>query len=157
MVNKGVVQIKSLYFAFCPDGRPPVYSQWVSAACIPTEKLPVLGSVTHNKFSVDVDYEELQHQFDTLVYHKGSCKLAPGARDLNIPSGTYRQISAFTTIQEDFPRIYGLQPHGPAELDSSRSRIGEINQLKAYLLIFDQILPDNTERSSSHSPPTTVF
>ena len=110
----GVLQVKSLKFAFTQKGQPPGASQWTTEAIIPVHLVPVLGPITSNTYSIAVDNEELIYEFDTLLHQQSSPKLTPRNRDLPIPSGNFRDPSFYNTIQEDFPRIYELQPHGPS-------------------------------------------
>jgi len=54
-------------------------------------------------------------------------------------SGTYRRLRAYYSIQNDFPEAYGigaagLPPHVP------NSRKAQAKQLKAYLLLFEQLM-----------------
>ena len=65
----------------------------------------------------------------------------PAAFDLPIPMGRYRNIQYYYSVQYDFPVIYNLRPNAlpPNAPDQLR---GEVKQLQAYLLIFDQIMAD---------------
>ncbi len=138
----GILHVNHLHFALTAKGKKPGTSEWTSQAIIPTHAVPVLGPITNNTYSIPIDEEELLHQFESLLHTQNSPKLTPKTRDLPIPSGNYRDPSFYTSIQEEFPRIYELQPHGPSSPEPTRTRIGEIRQLQAYLLIFDQILTD---------------
>ena len=63
----------------------------------------------------------------------------PRPFDLPIPKGKPRSISAYHSVQNDFPAIYGLGDQriaaGPDE-----SRESKVLQLRAYLLFFDQVM-----------------
>lgn len=57
------------------------------------------------------------------------------------PRGQYRNLRAYCSIQHQFPAVYGINRYGvpanaPAEIQA-RTR-----QLRAYLLLFDQIMAD---------------
>ena len=77
-------------------------------------------------------------------------KLRFQTNDLPIPEGTYRELSSFYPIQNDFPALYGTGLDGfPAEAmpnpDAKNptaylERQGQIKQLKSYLLFFEQIM-----------------
>lgn len=60
-------------------------------------------------------------------------------RDMIIPPGVARNIQAYYSIQHQFPEVFGI---GDAGLPGSASshRVAQARQLKAYLLIFEQIL-----------------
>ncbi|MFC5049174.1 hypothetical protein ACFPK9_00880 [Rubritalea spongiae] len=135
-----VLHINELLFAFSPTGRTPGASEWTDAAVVPLTKLPVLGPLSQNKCNLKLSEEQLQYAFDTLIYSQPAAKLSPRTRDLEIPSGHFRDTAHYTSIQNDFPKIYELQPYGPSDPEPSRTRIAEIRQFQAYLLIFDQIL-----------------
>ncbi|WP_020684024.1 hypothetical protein [Rubritalea marina] len=138
----GILHINQLHFAFSTNGRTPDDYEWTDAAVVPASKLPVLGPIQHNHCNLTLSEEQLQYAFDTLIYSEPAAKLSPRSRDLEIPAGQFRDTANYQTIQEDFPRIYELQPYGPSEPEPSRERIAEIRQFQAYLLIFDQILAD---------------
>lgn len=57
------------------------------------------------------------------------------------PAATYRDLAAYSSIQDQFPRVYGVGPVGlpPA---SSPMRTAQAKQLKGYLMPFDQMLAD---------------
>ena len=59
--------------------------------------------------------------------------------DLTVQPGDYRELSDYISIQNDFPDNYGIGQNGLSELVSEQ-RKAQAKQLKAYLLIFDQLL-----------------
>jgi hypothetical protein len=60
--------------------------------------------------------------------------------DSEIPKGIYRtDLDEYFSIQNDFPRVYGIAEGGLAD-DVSDKRKVEALQLKGYLLFFDQLL-----------------
>ncbi|OPY69815.1 MAG: hypothetical protein A4E57_00949 [Syntrophorhabdaceae bacterium PtaU1.Bin034] len=61
--------------------------------------------------------------------------------DLPMPEGFFRDTGAYQTIQNDFPRNYGIGINGLPE-SVPEERKAKAKQLKAYLLFFDQILAD---------------
>lgn len=63
------------------------------------------------------------------------------AQDIPIPAGRDRQLDHYVSIQRDFPACYGVNSNLP--LSASEARKAYAKQLKAYLLIFDQILADH--------------
>lgn len=63
--------------------------------------------------------------------------------DLPIPSGTWRHLGVFQSIQQDLPAIYGIGEAGLRAGGSEaemKARQSKARQLQAYLLFFDQIL-----------------
>lgn len=63
------------------------------------------------------------------------------------PSGKYKEVESYFSIQHQFPVVYGLSKYGIPEfplkslgLASSKERQAQVQQLKAYLLFFEQLL-----------------
>lgn len=65
--------------------------------------------------------------------------------EIVIPEGKYRNLSGYTSIQHDFPLIYGVGKEGLTESDS-RERKVQAKQLKAYLMFFDQLFANYLEQ-----------
>ncbi|MBN2238793.1 MAG: hypothetical protein JW712_03385 [Dehalococcoidales bacterium] len=61
------------------------------------------------------------------------------ALDIPVPSGNYRNIDEYETIQNDLPQNYGVGHFGLPDNVSPR-RKALANQLRAYLMLFDQVL-----------------
>ena len=60
-------------------------------------------------------------------------------QDLAIPTGEYRQLATYETIQNEFPLAYGIGEIGlPASVSAERK--AQSKQLQAYLMAFDQLL-----------------
>ncbi len=66
-------------------------------------------------------------------------KIGGGVVDLNIPKGDFREPEEYFPVQYSLPMVYGT---GPAGLPSNASiaRQAQARQLKAYLMVFEQIL-----------------
>jgi len=82
---------------------------------------------------------------DTLNQLRGEVErlkiCSPGVEelDLPVPEGVYRQPDGFTPVQYLFPLAYGIGAegvHSPATVN----RIAQARQLKAYLMVFEQML-----------------
>ncbi len=72
-------------------------------------------------------------------------KLRYPLMDISVPWGNFRDIEKYTSLQEDFPLLYGIGSEGIPGLNSltgsdKTGRQTEVNQLKAFLLFFDQLL-----------------
>lgn len=59
--------------------------------------------------------------------------------DVEIPEGTYLEINDYYPVQNEFPLNYGIGPHGLPS-DASPERQAQARQLKAYLLLYEQLL-----------------
>lgn len=58
---------------------------------------------------------------------------------IDLPKGTPYDFAQYYSIQNDFPRIYGINQEGLPESESLE-RKGQAKQLKGYLLVFEQIM-----------------
>jgi hypothetical protein len=79
---------------------------------------------------------------DTLVQLRGAAarpKIRAGELDVTPPRGERRDLETFEPVQHGFPMTYGI---GPAGLPSTASaaRRAQAKQLKAYLMVFEQLL-----------------
>ncbi|MFK8005452.1 MAG: hypothetical protein AB8H03_03740 [Saprospiraceae bacterium] len=59
--------------------------------------------------------------------------------DLPMPLGKFRNLENYTSIQNDFPQTYGIS-HAGLPSEATEKRKIQAQQLKGYLLFFDQIL-----------------
>lgn len=79
---------------------------------------------------------------DTLNQLRGEAerpKNPDAANDFPIPRGDYRDPEAYHPIQYSFPLAYGIGPSGLPSTASDQRR-GQAKQLKAYLLVFEQLI-----------------
>ena len=81
---------------------------------------------------------------DTLVQLHGAAarpKLHAAELDLPMPLGRARELEAYYPVQHSFPLTYGI---GPAGLPSTATalRRAQAKQLKAYLMVYEQLLRD---------------
>ncbi|MFV0436028.1 MAG: hypothetical protein ACK5PS_01345 [Desulfopila sp.] len=79
---------------------------------------------------------------DTLQQLRGAVerpKLAGGGGDLLPSAGSYRDPGRYYPLQYTLPELYGIGPQG-LPLGASPSRRGQARQLKAYLMVFEQLL-----------------
>lgn len=56
--------------------------------------------------------------------------------------GNYRDLSKYYSIQNDFPLVYGVGIEGPHKKADTHTK-SRVNQMKAFLLIFDQIFANH--------------
>ena len=61
------------------------------------------------------------------------------AKDISIPLGKNPDLEDYSSIQNQFPSTYGIGPEGLPN-PSSIERKARVNQLKGYLLVFDQLM-----------------
>jgi hypothetical protein len=76
---------------------------------------------------------------DQLIATEAAANDFPDAEDFPIPEGNSTDLSSFTTLQESLPTVYGCGSRG-TNRDPSPQGLGKAKQLKAFLLVFDQML-----------------
>ena len=80
--------------------------------------------------------------YGVLVQLRGEAersKLQGTKEDLPIPAGTFRHPEDYLPVQYSFPMTYGIGRDGlPAQ--ASPARRGQAKQMKAYLMVFEQLL-----------------
>lgn len=81
---------------------------------------------------------------DTLTQLRGEAerpKVKSAPNDLPVPAGKYRNPDDYFPVQYSFPLTYGIGPDGlPSH--ASDERRAQAKQLKAYLMVFEQLLGD---------------
>ena len=85
------------------------------------------------------DLDQTREELKELLAEEIASSHFPGMEDFPIPGGQWMDLSPFTTLQESLPAVYGCGSRG-TNRDPSPQALGKARQLKAYLLIFDQIL-----------------
>lgn len=79
---------------------------------------------------------------DTLTQLRGEAerpKIKNAPKDLPVPVGKYRNPEDYFPVQYSFPLTYGIGPDGlPSH--ASAERKAQAKQLKAYLMVFEQLL-----------------
>lgn len=56
-----------------------------------------------------------------------------------LPTGRYRNIPAYYSVQNTFPNIYAIGPNS-LQADTPDYRVAQARQLKGYLMLFDQVM-----------------
>ena len=95
-------------------------------------------SLTRNGLPVQVNLDNVKRAFDT--WWQENRQRHPDADEaLMQPKGRNRNVAAYTSIMHHLPENYGVGELGlPAS--ATPERIAKAKQLKAYLLLFDQLL-----------------
>ncbi len=86
----------------------------------------------------------MDEALDTLTRLRGVAerpKVKNAPNDIPVPLGTFRDVEDYFPVQYSFPLNYGIgRDHLPT--DATPKRRAQAKQLKAYLLVFEQILAD---------------
>lgn len=134
----------------------------IPAECIPRLDPPILKpfirdakypiSVTRNGRIYLLDSSLVHHHIQNRFAYLKNMEQVTTGQMLNEPYrrvryGTYRQLERYYSVQHQFPRTYGMGSDGPAlqgmDVDARGKRMTQARQLKAYLLLFDQVLSDS--------------
>tara|TARA_R110002020_G_scaffold264813_4_gene479559 strand:+ start:15843 stop:20030 length:4188 start_codon:yes stop_codon:yes gene_type:complete len=60
--------------------------------------------------------------------------------DFDLPTGNFRDPGNYDSIQNDFPLVYGITEAGMLPKSQGRPNLLQVQQLKAYLMVFEQML-----------------
>ncbi len=88
---------------------------------------------------VEVDLSAVDRALQRLNLEYRASFPNSSASDLSLPQRELLDVESYRSIQEDFPRVWGLR-QGEITPDMSASRKAQAKQLKGYLLLFDQLM-----------------
>ncbi len=94
-----------------------------------------------NQFPYLPNLADVRSILNWMNASKARNKLSGHAFDLAIPTGTYSVLDSYTSIEDLFPQTYGIGAYGLPP-NATTERTAQANQLKAYLLLYDQLLAD---------------
>jgi uncharacterized protein YegP (UPF0339 family) len=83
--------------------------------------------------------ENVDHELRELQQKNEAFRKSGHATDLPVPEGEFRVLSDYYPVQNDFPMVYGIGEIGLSGSVTDK-RLSQAKQLKAYLLLFEQIL-----------------
>jgi hypothetical protein len=98
-----------------------------------------LISVNKSSILTDMDIDIINTEFNKLKSADLATKNIVLAKDPVFPVGEYKFINEYYTIQNDFPRTYGIGKAGLSD-NAPGSRKAQAKQMRAYLLFFEQLL-----------------
>ncbi|HAT65148.1 MAG TPA: hypothetical protein DCS66_11190 [Flavobacteriaceae bacterium] len=140
---EGVDVIRDITIDHC-DGTSDGTTTW--NICIPEGKKPTRcdkSAFSYYKgfLPLNINQQEVENyliEFEEAEEAEAS-QIASESKVLQLPNAEGQTLGRFTTIQNDFPEVYGVgqigvRPSAPTE-DKAK-----VKQLKGYLLFFDQIL-----------------
>ncbi len=145
----GVVAVKHIEIANIPQGNeeniPSKSVKWCLKLAHEYNYVPRL-SVPDSKITFHKD--QLPYHANQSVVDERLRDLESGVRsqkirnpelDLKISRGHYLDLQQYTSIQEEFPDNYGVGTNG-LSATAEKQRKAETNQLKGFLMFFDQLL-----------------
>jgi hypothetical protein len=153
----GVRAVRGLVLTGYVDDQSGDRSEWIATTqgerwCLPLtpKHRPLMdlhrSPITFHKgpLSFRVDADEVEQRYRERRRARTKAKLDPYQLDRSVPEGRHRDLADYTSVQHDFPLVYGTGEYGPdvsgLDPDARRIRIAQARQLKAFLLFFDQIL-----------------
>lgn len=141
MKIEGVKLIKDISINDCSDGEVDT-DEWL--VCVADGKKPVRcdkSAFTYFKgvLPVNVNHKKVvEYMLEMQIEEEEKQALAGLAKDLPVPNSDYLGTGETTTIQNDFPEVYGIG-HVGLSSRATVARKAQAKQLKAYLLFFDQV------------------
>ncbi len=143
---EGISHINDLWFEDEQGRRVENIEYDSSLSSLPRFHFPANGDevgirLLKNNKLIAVSLEEVNVEFGRLDFERkakkhrgrGSTKLYPA------PEGNYRNLGEYSSIQNLFPAIYGINRYGLPDSESLE-RKAQASQLKAYLLFFEQVM-----------------
>ncbi len=139
---EGVDVIRDITINNC-DGKPETKKIW--NLCIPSGKKPKRCDKSSFSFykgflplniNEDAVAEYLKAIYDEI--EADILDIASQKKSLDLPVGNYSAVGEYSTIQNDFPEVYGVGELGVKSTATIADR-AKVKQLKSYLLFFDQI------------------
>lgn len=142
---EGVDRIKSLYVE--QDGK--IYDSSLRSPGpdtalrlhIPNNGENINISVFKNGRLVPVPIKEFRARYDEINFSRQTRihSLEDASSLYPPPHGQYRDLRAYSSMQNDFPAIYGINRYGVPTSGSLENK-ARSRQLKAYLVLFEQLL-----------------
>nr|WP_320014344.1 hypothetical protein [uncultured Desulfobacter sp.] len=148
----GVESVKDLYLQ--EEGNPekhrnilknlePDSAFWLG---LPGKGEPIPVRLTRNGKTYEISLDELKDRYkrlDSRHLELGRSKEESRRHDRPL-SGIHRDFRNYTSIQEQFPNVYGINRFGVPESHPAHEK-AKARQLKAYLLLFEQIMANFLE------------
>jgi hypothetical protein len=146
----GVKAVRSLWLLSFLDGddEPRAQEEWMLTLATDRFRAPVFDRrrskviFYKNGLPYYADRAEVEALLAARRAERTSSKLADGSTDLPVPAGVFRDPEVYDPLQNELPRAYGVgQVRIPASQPALRK--AQAKQLKAYLLLFEQLLANH--------------
>ncbi len=102
-------------------------------------KLMTVKLIRHGG-EIPVSIETVHKRYKELCYRRDSQRQIKQdfSALYSLPKGDVKAVGQYTSIQEHFPVLYGINRYGAS--GESPERLAQTRQLKSYLLLFDQVM-----------------
>lgn len=148
---EGVQAVKSIQIANLPqddpEGKIPSKSvRWCLDLAFEQNYVPRLNSelskLIYYKEGLPfkANREEVEDLLDEIKDAKRPQKIRYPQMDFDEITGEFTDSGDYYSIQNDFPLVYGVGEEGMLPKGESRPEEFQVKQLKAYLIVFEQIL-----------------
>lgn len=140
----GVVHIKELSLEVDGERFYEAYARGdgerVLSLNFPCNAASVTIELFRNGGVLPVSIDVVRKCYQEMGYRKNSMReVAQNFAALySLPQGKVRGLGHYTSIQEHFPVIYGINRYGAS--GESLARVAQTRQLKSYLLLFEQLM-----------------
>ncbi len=154
---EGVISVKTIQIANIPqdneDGAIESKAvKWCLRLAFEKNYVPRL-SLLNSKITLYKDQlpfrasaSKVEELISNLEDEERSPKLFNPVLDFEVPKGSYRNLESYESIQNEFPLTYGVGEEGIPNLGNNEAvnkrRKASANQLKGFLMHFDQLLAD---------------
>jgi hypothetical protein len=151
---EGVEDIKNLYFKIDREVHDQTLSSGSPDAVlrlrIPQGENEINVKLNKNGRKLPVSTLEFNNRYSELNYKHHLLERTPQELSslYTLPRGQYRNLRQYTSIQNHFPSIYGINAYGVPESASPVVK-ARAAQLKAYLAIFEQLMANYTANMNS--------
>jgi hypothetical protein len=143
----GVLAVRNLTLRAYDEQGVPVgdTQQWTLE--VPPERQPThyFAGTKLTLFKNELPYRAQPTESEQTLAHlralARSQLYVPADQVLPAVMGQWRALDEIFTVQNDLPRVYGVDEAG-LPVEASRERIARARQLKAYLTVFDQAMAD---------------
>ena len=148
---EGVFAVKSIQIANLPQddpaGKIPSKSvRWCLDLAVEQNYVPrlnpELSKLIYYKEGLPfkANREEVEDLLDEIQDAKRPQKIRYPQVDFDEITGKYTDSGDYFSIQNDFPLVYGVGEEGMLPQGESRPQDFQVKQLKAYLIVFEQLL-----------------
>ncbi len=151
MDTPGVTAVKSIQIANLPQddhkGKIPSKSvRWCLDLALEQNYVPRLNTelskLMYYKEGLPfkANTEEVEDLLEVIQEAKRPQKIRYPQLDFNQITGEFTDSGDYYSIQNDFPLVYGVGEEGMLPKGESRPQEYQVKQLKAYLMVFEQLL-----------------
>ncbi len=116
---------------------------------LPQEPQDILVVLKRNGHAVKVDSRHVNTRFEQRIFKQNTLRYTrqETASLYHLPQAKYRQLAQYHSIQNHFPIAYNLKVQGITQ-SISQQDFAKVQQLKGYLLIFEQLMANFTANLS---------